>query len=132
MWLKMKTFLREGSQCFSLYPIVNYQCNIVYADIPEIITNGARKHLKWEKPTVVMVCVAVASDGSKSPLIFIKDGVKLNSVVYQQMLGRDLFPCLSVTSWKSLGFQSRRSFGSHGLKNHVKRLNIWGSNYVSF
>ena len=51
-------------------------------DMPE----GSRTHLRWMKPAWVMVWSAVASDWSKSSLVFIEDDVKVNTQVYIKML----------------------------------------------
>ena len=40
---------------------------------------GSRIHLRRMKPAAVMVRAAVTSDGSKSTLVFIEEGVRVNA-----------------------------------------------------
>lgn len=74
--------------------VVNYQNNRMYVTSPRNIIKGDRTHFKQQKPTVVVVSETVASDGPKSPLVFIEEAVKVNNRVYQQMLEREMHcPC---------------------------------------
>lgn len=49
---------------------------------------------KRQKPASVMVWAAVTSDGKKSPLIFVPEGVKISGTVYLDMLEKNMLPWL--------------------------------------
>lgn len=61
---------------------VNYQNDRLYVTLTEIILENIRTDFKRQKEIGVMVWAAVDSEGSKSPLGFIEEVVKMNSIVY--------------------------------------------------
>lgn len=77
--------------------VVVYCQNIwFYVTLPGDIPEDVRTHFKRQKPTGVMFCATVDSDLSKSSFVFIEEVVKMNSIVYQQILGSDVLPLLST------------------------------------
>lgn len=50
------------------------------------LPEGSRIHLRRMKPAGVYGVAAVASDGSKSLLVFTEEGVKVNTHAYIKML----------------------------------------------
>lgn len=59
---------------------------ILYAYDAGDLPGGSRTHFRRQRPAGVMMLAAVASDVSKSPLIFIDEGVKVNTETYIKML----------------------------------------------
>lgn len=76
--------------------MVYYQNFWFYVTLPGNIPEDVRRHFKRQKPTGVMLCATVDSDLSKSRFVFIEEVVKMNSIVYQKILGSDVLPWLST------------------------------------
>lgn len=55
----------------------------------ENIPDGVKTHLKRYNITGVMVCDAIVSDDSKSPLVFSRDRVNVNIKICQKILKKD-------------------------------------------
>ena len=87
-----KVFIWSDDKMFTVEAVTNKQNDTVYAHSSKELSVNARSHLKRQKPASVMVWAAVASDGSKSPLIVIEEGVKVNSQVYLNMLQEKVLP----------------------------------------
>ena len=73
-------------------------------------------HLRRMKPDGVMVWSAVDSDGSKSALVFIEVGVRVNTQVYIKMLTG------SVLTWITESFGNRYVFTQDGAPSHTSNL----------
>ena len=80
---------------FTVEAVTNSKNDRVYAHSSRDLSVNVRSHLRRQKPASVMVWAAVASDGTKSPLIVIDEGVKVNSQVYLNMLQEKVFPWLT-------------------------------------
>ncbi|QQP41069.1 Putative LOC100197594 [Caligus rogercresseyi] len=52
-----------------------------------------------QTPVSVMVWGAVASNGKKSPLLRIPDGIKINKIVYLDFLKTKVFPWIQKKVW---------------------------------
>ena len=87
-----KVFIWSDEKMFMVEAETNKQNDRVYAKSSKDLSVNTRSHLKRQKPASVMVWAAVASDGSKSPLIVIEEGVKVNSQVYLNMLEGKVLP----------------------------------------
>ena len=78
----MHVFIWYDEKIFTVEAVSHIQNDKLYVrdagDLPE----GNRTYLRRMKPARVMVWAAVASDGSKSPQVFIEKGVKVNTKVY--------------------------------------------------
>ena len=90
-----KVFIWSDEKMFMVEAETNEQNVRVYAKSSKDLSVNARSHLKRQKPASVMVWAAVASDGSKSPLIVIEEGVKPNSQVFFNMLEENILPWLT-------------------------------------
>ena len=90
-----KVFIWSDEKMFTVEAVTNKQNDRVYAKSSKDLSVNARSHLKRQKPASVMVWAAVASNGSKSPLIVIEEGVKVNSHVYLNMLEEKVLPWLT-------------------------------------
>lgn len=92
-----KSIIWSDEKVFTVQAVNNPQNDRVYAANPGDLPEGSRAHLRRQKPAGVMVWAAVGSDGSTSPLVFIDEGVKINSNVYIQMLADDVLPWVTET-----------------------------------
>ena len=92
-----KAIIWSDEKIFTVQAVNNPQNDRVYAANPSDLPEGSRTHLRRQKPTGVMVWAAVGSDGSTSPLVFIDEGVKINSDVYIKMLTESVLPWVSET-----------------------------------
>lgn len=81
-----KVLIWCDEKIFTVQAAVNSQNDRVYAHSAQRLPEGYRTNFCRQKPVGVMVWAAVASNGSKSHLVFIQEGVKMNSQVYLQML----------------------------------------------
>ena len=86
-----KVLIWSDEKMFAVESVTNNQNDRVYAHGPGDLSINVRSHLIRQKPASVIVWAAVASDGSKSPLVVIDEGVKVNSQVYLNMLQEKVF-----------------------------------------
>lgn len=70
----------------------NHQNDRILARNASEIPQGVRKVYRTQKPVSIMVWGAVASNGKKSPLFRIPDGVKINKTVYLDFLKTMVIP----------------------------------------
>lgn len=70
----------------------NHQNDRILARDTSSIPPGARDVYRTQKPASIMVWGAVASNGKKSPLFRIPDGVKINRIVYLDFLKTKVMP----------------------------------------
>ena len=121
-----KVFIWSDEKMFTVQAVMNSQNDRVYAanagDLPE----GSRTHFCRQKPAGVMVWAAVASDGTKSPLLFIEEGVKVNSLVYLQMLKEKVLP------WVTEAFGEHYVFTQDGAPAHTSNVTqMWCKEHFS-
>lgn len=84
----------SDEKLFTVQAIHNSQNDRVYGKNLQEIPVETRTAFRRQKPASIMVWAAVTSDGHKSPLIFIPEGVKINQVVYKDMLESQVLPWL--------------------------------------
>lgn len=72
-----------------------------------------------------MVWAALASDGSKSPLVFIQEGVKVNSQDYLQMLEEKSVAMVYQCVWKPVYLHTRWCSSSH-IQCHTSKQHFTG------
>ena len=60
-------------------------------------SEGSRVQFRCQKPAGAMVWAAVVFNGSTSPMFFVDDGVKVNSVVHIKVLAENLVLCVTET-----------------------------------
>ena len=73
-----KAFIWSDEKIFTVEPQINQQNDRILADGPSGVDPAVRTVFRRQKPADVMVWAAVASDGSKGPMVFIEEGVKVN------------------------------------------------------
>lgn len=109
-------FIWSDEKMFTVEAILNRQNDRLYARDAQDLPEGSRSHFRRIKPAGVMVWAAVASDGSKSPLVFIPEGVKVNSAVYIEMLKTNVLP------WVSEHFGNDYVFTQDGAPSHTSNV----------
>ena len=109
-------FIWSDEKIFTVEAVTNTQNDRLYAHNAEDLPEGSRTHFRRMKPAGVMVWAAVASDGSKSPLIFIKEGVKVNTQLYIKMLAENVLP------WITKSFGNSYVFTQDGAPSHTSNL----------
>eukprot|EP00096_Caligus_rogercresseyi_P014161 TRINITY_DN6689_c0_g1_i1.p1 TRINITY_DN6689_c0_g1~~TRINITY_DN6689_c0_g1_i1.p1 ORF type:complete len:191 (+),score=10.84 TRINITY_DN6689_c0_g1_i1:125-697(+) len=77
---------------FTVQAVYNSQNNRILAKSSADIPVKVRGVFRHQKPKSVMVWAGVMSDGKKSPLIFVPEGVKINKEVYLSMLNDQVLP----------------------------------------
>ncbi len=83
-----------------------------FKDIPTEVRGIFRK----QKPASVMASAGVMTDGKKSPLIFMPEGVKINKNTYLDMLNDDMLPWLQE-NYQGTDFTFQQgSAPTHGAK----------------
>uniref|UniRef100_A0A3P8WNH7 Tc1-like transposase DDE domain-containing protein n=1 Tax=Cynoglossus semilaevis TaxID=244447 RepID=A0A3P8WNH7_CYNSE len=108
-----KVLVWYDEKIFTVQAVVNSQNDRVCVQhLPE----GCRTNFHRQKRAEVMVWVAVASDGSKSPLVLIQEGVKVNSQVYLQMLEEKVLP------WGTNVFGNQYIFTQDGAPAHSSNV----------
>lgn len=109
-------FVWSDEKIFTVEAVTNTQNDRLYAHNAGELPEGSRTHFRRMKPAGVMVWAAVASDGSKSPLVFIEEGVRVNTQVYIKMLDEKVFP------WITESFGKRYVFTQDGAPSHTSNL----------
>lgn len=111
-----KVIIWSDEKIFSVQATLNSQNDRIYAAHTSDLPEGSRAHFRRQKPAGVMVWAAVSSDGRKSPLIFIEDGVKVNNLVYIQMLEEKVLP------WVTEAFGTDYIFTQDGAPAHTSNI----------
>lgn len=111
-----KAFTWSDEKILTVQPQMNSQNDRVLADGPSSIDLAIRTVFRRQKPAGVMVWGAVASDGSKGPLVFIEEGVKVNAQVYIQLLKEHVLP------WATESFRDGYVFVQDGAPSHTARV----------
>ena len=73
-----KAFTWSDEKIFAVESQINQQNARILADGQSGVDPAVRTVFRRQKPADVMVWAAVASDGSKGPMVFIEEGVKVN------------------------------------------------------
>ena len=76
------TILWTDEKLFSIQAIHNPQNDRIWTKNKESVPVELRTSFRRQKPASVMVWAGVTSNGLKTPLIFVEDGVKVNQRVY--------------------------------------------------
>ena len=92
-----KAIVWSDEKMFTVETAANKQNDRVLSVDSNKLPEDVKHHFRRQKPASVMVWAAVGSDGSKSPLVFIDQGVKVNSEVYVKMLEEKVLPWLQKT-----------------------------------
>lgn len=71
-------FIRSDEKILAMEAVINTQNDRLYARDAGDLHEDGRTHLRSKKPAGVMMWTEVASDGYKSPLVFIEEGVKVS------------------------------------------------------
>ena len=79
---------------FAIQSVHNTQNDRILAKNKKVIALEDRAVFRRQKPQSVMVWAGVTTDGCKTPLIFIEEGVKLNKDVYLALLKEEVLPWL--------------------------------------
>ena len=79
-------------EVFSEEAVTNTQNDRLYARDAGCSPEGSRTHLSRMKQAGAMVWAAVASDGPKSPLVYIQNRVEVNTQVYIKMQTKKVLP----------------------------------------
>ena len=111
-----KVFIWSDEKIFTVEPQVNTQNDRVLATSSASVDPSIRTAYRRQKPAGVMVWAAVASDGQKSPLVFIPEGVKVNTQVYLNLLRDHALP------WARGSFPNGHVFTQDGAPSHTSKL----------
>ena len=84
---------------FTVEMVFNHQNDMVLDIRVEDIPIEARTSSRRQNPTSVMIWAGVTSDGRKTPLIFINEGIKVNQWVYWDMLASKVLPWINSEVW---------------------------------
>lgn len=112
-------FIWSDEKIFIVEAVTNTQNDRLYAHDAGDLPEGSRTHFRRMKSAGVMVWVAVASDGSKSPLVFIEEVVKVNTQVYIKMLDEKVLPWIT------------ESFGNHAPSHTSNLTQQWCKDHFS-
>jgi len=102
-WMRGRTdvsIIWTDEKIFTIESVHNHHNDRILArDINSIPVNQ-RTIFKWQKSASVMVWAGVRSCSKKMPLIFIPKGVKVNQVVYLNMLKDQVLPWINSEVWE--------------------------------
>lgn len=87
-----KVMIWSDENVFTVQAVTNQQNDRACAANNNDLPQGSRMHFRRQKPAGLMVWAAMASDGNKSLLLFVEEGMKVNSGVYLQMLQGSVLP----------------------------------------
>ncbi|KAG1662924.1 Transposable element Tcb2 transposase [Nymphon striatum] len=101
---------------FTVEAVEKTQNDRILAESSNAVPEGSQKLFRRMKPAGVMVWAAVSSDGRKSPLVFIEQGTKVNSVVYMKLLEENVLP------WVTQAFGDNYVFIQDGAPSHMSNV----------
>ncbi len=84
--------LWTDEKLFTVQAVHNHQNDRVLAGRKEDIPVELRTAFRRQKPPSVMVWAGVTTDGRKTPLIFMEEGVKVDQAVYLDLLSEVVLP----------------------------------------
>ena len=85
------TILWTDEKLFTIQAIHNPQNDHIWMKNKESVPVELQSSFRRQKPASVMVWVGVTSNGLKTLLIFVKDGIKVNQHIYLDMLKNRFF-----------------------------------------
>ena len=106
----------SDEKIFTVQQILNKQNDRIYSSDIRLEPDKRKFNFRRQKPASLMVWAAVASDGTKSPLVFIDQGVKVNSVIYIQLLEKYVLP------WVKKCFGNNYIFTQDGAPPHTSNI----------
>ena len=86
--------LFTDEKLFTIQSIHNAQNDRILAKNKKDVALEDRAVFRRQKPQSVMVWAGVTTDGRKTPLIFIEEGVRVNKDVYLALLKDEVLPWL--------------------------------------
>ena len=84
--------LWTDEKLFTVEAVHNVQNDRVLGTSKDALGINVLSHFRRQKPASVMVWAGVTTDGKKTPLIFIEEGVKVDTGVYMLMLDEEVVP----------------------------------------
>ena len=118
-----KVFIRSNERIFTVEVVSNSQNDRIYAHHASELAEGSRTVFRRQLPAAVLVWAAVGYDGSKSPFIFIDEGVMRWTVWFTwKCLEDKVLPWLNRCFWGTIHLHSRWRTGHH-IKGHPKVCN---------
>ena len=78
--------LWTNEKLFTVQAIHNSQTDQIWIESKNSVPVECQASFRRQKPALVMVWAGVTSTGLKTPLIFIKAGIKINQHAYLKML----------------------------------------------
>lgn len=123
-----RPFIWSDEKIFTIQPALNRQNDRIRGTCQAELEQDLRLVTRAQSPASIMVWAAVASDGRKSPLVFIDKGAKVNSDVYIKILSTYALPWLRQT------FSDGYIFTQDGAPAHTsKKTQTWcRENFVDF
>ena len=82
----------SDEKVLTIQAVTNQQSDSVHTTNANAVPGGSRVQFRRQKSAGAVVRAAVASDGSKSPLLFVEEGVRVISDVCLQMLQGGVLP----------------------------------------
>jgi len=93
--------MRNSSLCFTMEAAINRQNDCIIAPDVSAANSSGRNIGRKTHPQSVMVWIVATSD-EKSPLTFVKKGLKINKEVYQKTIFEDI-----LLPWTQTNFRQR-------------------------
>ena len=123
------TILWTDEKLFTIQMIHNPQNDRIWTKNKESVPVELRTFFRRQKPASVMVWAGVTLNDLKTPLIFVKDGVKVNQHVYLDMLKNRVLPWIN-----SLPGNQAETLQQDGATAHTaKMVQAWcKDNFKSF
>lgn len=87
-------FIWTDEKVFTVEPKLNRRTDGAYAKDHSTLDDKHRFVGRRQKPAAVMVWAGVTTSGKKSPLAFVQQGVKINSLRYVELLEKDVLDWL--------------------------------------
>ncbi|QQP54705.1 Putative dde superfamily endonuclease [Caligus rogercresseyi] len=110
---------------FTVQAVYNSQNDRILAKSSADIPVKVRGVFRRQKPKSVMVWAGVMSDGTKSPLTFVPEGVKINKEVYLSVLNDQVLPWIKAEYGKPSSLFSKtlpQPMGPNLSKNGASRI----------
>jgi inhibitor of nuclear factor kappa-B kinase subunit alpha len=109
--------LWTDEKLFTVQAIYNPQNDRVYSKSKEDVGIEVLSALRCQKPAGVMVWAGITTDGRKTPLVFLEEGVKVDTGVYLNLLMEYVLP------WVEKEYQGAPLvFQQDGAPSHTSKL----------
>ncbi len=92
----MLPILWTDEKLFTVEAVHNVRNDQVLGTSKEALGINVLSHFRHQKPASVMVWARVTSDGKKTPLIFIEEGVKIITAMYLHLLSEEVVPWVEL------------------------------------